>query len=67
MKYLTALWSAVTTGGTAAKLVILIILVAGVAVLAAGVVVSMRTGNDIQRDAQEKVEGGRWYTAGYRL
>ncbi|WP_103030204.1 methyl-accepting chemotaxis protein [Salinibacter altiplanensis] len=55
MKYLTALWSAATTR-IAAKFMIPIILVVGLGVVAAGVAVSMRIGDDARRAAQEKVE-----------
>ncbi|MCS4194229.1 methyl-accepting chemotaxis protein [Salinibacter ruber] len=55
MKYLTALWSAATTR-IAAKFMIPIILVVGLGVVAAGVVVSMRIGDDVRQAAQEKAQ-----------
>ncbi len=55
MKYLTALWSAATTR-IAAKFMIPTILVVGLGVVAAGVVVSMRIGDDVRRAAQEKAK-----------
>jgi methyl-accepting chemotaxis protein len=55
MKYLTALWSTVSTR-IAAKFLIPTILVIGLGVLAAGVLVSMRIGSDVRQSARAKAK-----------